>query len=200
MAGRFTVGGVVIGLTGTGLVLTNNGVDNLAVSANGSFTFNAVYPVGSGYNVVVGTQPAGQNCTVAQGNGYLTNVNYGSAVVSCAAVTGKATRTVSTLNAAAQALADKLSGRTLYLTCLDAQSPDTIHGFVLDEMSGLVTPLSGAIYGFPIDAALSKPMQCGAHSVATDGAWIYVRNTATQIVSVYSAGYGPIGSMVTTTR
>ena len=39
---RFTIGGTVTGLTGTGLVLRNNGGDDLAVSANGAFTFATV--------------------------------------------------------------------------------------------------------------------------------------------------------------
>jgi len=35
----YTIGGTVSGLLGTGLVLQDNGGNNLSVSANGSFTF-----------------------------------------------------------------------------------------------------------------------------------------------------------------
>ncbi len=38
-AASYTVGGVVSGLSGTGLVLQNNGGNNLSINANGSFTF-----------------------------------------------------------------------------------------------------------------------------------------------------------------
>jgi hypothetical protein len=199
--GRFTVSGLVSGLTGTGLVLTNNGTDNLAVSANGPFAFGVTLPVGAAYSVAVTTQPAGQSCSVGGGSGYLANVNYGGVTVTCADVNGKATRaTANALTSAVQALAGNRPGRVLYLTCADASSSDSIQGSVIDQATGVVTPLGDVIHQFATDAALSEPMQCGAHSVATDGAWIYVRNTATHIVSVYSAGYGPIGSMVTTTR
>ena len=199
--GRFTVGGLVSGLTGNGLVLTNNGVDNLAVNANGPFTFSMTLPVGAAYSVAVTTQPAGQSCSVGGGGGYLANANYGGVAVTCAGVNSKATRaTANTLTSAVQALGGKRSGRILYLACADASSPDSVQGSIIDQASGVVTSLGDAIDRFPTDADLSKPMQCGTHSVATDGAWIYVRDTATHIVSVYSAGYGPIDSMVTTTR
>ena len=45
-AGTHTVGGTVTGLAGSGLVLQDNGGDNLAVSASGAFTFAT--PVASG--------------------------------------------------------------------------------------------------------------------------------------------------------
>src|SRR5215831_20631647 len=38
-ATKYTIGGTVTGLSGTGLVLQDNGGDNLAVSASGPFTF-----------------------------------------------------------------------------------------------------------------------------------------------------------------
>ncbi len=63
-----TVGGTVSGLTGTGLVLQNNGADNLAISADGAFTFATAASAGDPYNVTVLTQPAGQICTVANGS------------------------------------------------------------------------------------------------------------------------------------
>ncbi len=67
--GRYSIGGMVSGLTGTGLVLTNNGVDNLAIVANGPFTFAGQLPASAAYNVVVASQPAGQTCSVAGGGG-----------------------------------------------------------------------------------------------------------------------------------
>jgi hypothetical protein len=62
--GRFTVGGKVSGLVGDGLVLQNNGGDDLAISRNGPFTFTTPLPDGAMYNVTVRTQPSGQTCTV----------------------------------------------------------------------------------------------------------------------------------------
>src|SRR5260370_36972117 len=37
--GPFTIGGTVTGLTGTGLILQDNGGDDLTLSANGAFAF-----------------------------------------------------------------------------------------------------------------------------------------------------------------
>ena len=41
----YTVGGTVSGLSGGGLVLQNNGGDDIAVSANGTFTFGASFAI-----------------------------------------------------------------------------------------------------------------------------------------------------------
>ena len=66
----YTIGGMVTGLTGTGLVLQDNGGDNLTVSANASsFTFSTAIASGGAYSVTVLTQPAGQSCTVTGGSG-----------------------------------------------------------------------------------------------------------------------------------
>ena len=50
-SGPFTVGGTVVGLTGTGLVIQDNGSDTLNISQNGPFTF--AVPVASGSNYAV---------------------------------------------------------------------------------------------------------------------------------------------------
>src|SRR6267154_1635327 len=68
-APTYTVGGTVSGLTGSGLVLQNNGGNDLAVSANGAFTFLTAQKKGASYSVTVLTQPSGQSCTVSNGTG-----------------------------------------------------------------------------------------------------------------------------------
>jgi hypothetical protein len=69
----YTISGMVTGLTGTGLVLQDNGGDNLTVSASAT-SFNFATPVTSGgaYSVTVLTQPVGENCTVTSGSGTAT--------------------------------------------------------------------------------------------------------------------------------
>ncbi|ABF39769.1 hypothetical protein Acid345_0764 [Candidatus Koribacter versatilis Ellin345] len=66
----YTIGGTISGLTGSGLVLQNNGGDNLTVSS-GATTFTFATPAKSGdpYAVTVLTQPSGENCTVTGGSG-----------------------------------------------------------------------------------------------------------------------------------
>ena len=69
---KYAVGGMVTGLAGTGLSLQLNGGSDLAIAADGSFSFPGI-PDGSTYAVTVGTQPTGlnQTCTVAGGSGTL---------------------------------------------------------------------------------------------------------------------------------
>jgi alpha-tubulin suppressor-like RCC1 family protein len=81
--GPFTIGGSISGLSGTGLVLRNNGGDDLAVADTAtSFTFASNIANGTPYNVGVLTQPAGQTCTVQQGSGTASN-NVVNVAVAC---------------------------------------------------------------------------------------------------------------------
>ncbi|WP_326534600.1 hypothetical protein [Pseudorhodoferax sp.] len=66
---HFTIGGTVSGTSGAGLVLHNNGGDNLTVAADGSFRFATPVGVGMPYAVTVARAPAGQSCAVADGSG-----------------------------------------------------------------------------------------------------------------------------------
>src|SRR5260221_3276672 len=92
----FTVGGTVSGLTGTGLVLQNNGGNNLPVSISGAFTFSTHVDAGADYSVTVLTQPSGQSCTVSNGAG-TASANVTNVAVACASVTLTVGGTVSGL-------------------------------------------------------------------------------------------------------
>lgn len=85
---QFTIGGTVSGLAGTGLVLQDNGGDDLTVSADGSFTFKTSVTSGGAYKVTVLTQPASpaQTCAVTSGSGTAT-ANVASVQVACTTVT-----------------------------------------------------------------------------------------------------------------
>jgi hypothetical protein len=75
----------VSGLTGTGLVLQNNGADDLPIASNGSFTFATSALTGTGYNVTVVQQPANplQTCTVTDGVGTVGGASVVTIAVSC---------------------------------------------------------------------------------------------------------------------
>ena len=95
-----TVGGTVSGLTGAGLVLHNNGGDNLTVPANASsFTFATAIAAGGAYSVSVLTQPDSQACAVTNGSG-MANANISNVVVNCTATTHTVGGTVSGLTGA----------------------------------------------------------------------------------------------------
>ena len=63
-----TVGGMVAGLSGT-VILQNNGGSNLAIAADGPFTFTTLFAPGATYSVTVQSQPADQTCGVTNGSG-----------------------------------------------------------------------------------------------------------------------------------
>lgn len=81
----FTLGGTASGLdSGKRLVLQNKGSDDLAITANGAFTFAARLPAGGAYEVTVKTQPSGQSCSVRHGSGTLAGANVSDVEVACA--------------------------------------------------------------------------------------------------------------------
>jgi 6-phosphogluconolactonase (cycloisomerase 2 family) len=86
----FSVLGSVSGLSGSGLVLQNNGVDNFAVPlpGNGPFAFAAMVLSGGTYNVTVAAQPTNptQNCTVTNGAGTVGGADITNVAVSCVTV------------------------------------------------------------------------------------------------------------------
>ena len=83
----YTIGGAVSGLTGTGLILRNNGGDDLTVAASSvSYTFATAVASNGSYNVTVLTNPGSpttQVCTVASPSG-TASANVTTANVSCA--------------------------------------------------------------------------------------------------------------------
>lgn len=82
----YTIGGAVTGMTGSGLKLRNSTTD-LAIAANGAFTFPGTVPTGTAYSITVGTQPTSpaEICTVANGSGIVNASNVTNVAITCAA-------------------------------------------------------------------------------------------------------------------
>jgi hypothetical protein len=80
----YSVAGTVSGLSGTGLVLSNNGA-TLPVTGSGTFTLGGSFNAGSSYAVTVSTQPTApaQVCTVSNGSGVI-NANVSNISITCA--------------------------------------------------------------------------------------------------------------------
>lgn len=92
-----TIGGTISGLTTNGLVLQNNGGNNLTVPANSNvFQFPTPVAAGSTYNVTVHKQPRGLMCTVSNGSGIVT-ASVTNIKVSCTTATFSISVTVSGL-------------------------------------------------------------------------------------------------------
>ena len=82
---NFRVGGTITNLVGTGLVLQNNGGDDLRIDAGSSFEFPTGVPSGAPYDVTVAAQPTGpaQQCDPANNTGTVTNANVSNVQINC---------------------------------------------------------------------------------------------------------------------
>ena len=81
----YTVGGMLTGLTAGGLVLRNNGGNDLTVPANATtFTFTNPLAPNATYDVTVLTNPTGLVCTVTGGGmGTVTTANVTNVAIGC---------------------------------------------------------------------------------------------------------------------
>lgn len=81
---RYEVGGNVYGLRNSGLILQNNGGNDLAISANSSsFVFPAGCANEEGYNITVKSQPEMQFCMITQGSGTISGASVTNVSVDC---------------------------------------------------------------------------------------------------------------------
>jgi hypothetical protein len=81
-----TLGGTITGLTAAGLVLQDNGADNLTIAANATtFRFPAPVAVGSAYAVTVFAQPSGHTCSVPDGSS-TANTDVTNIAVTCVVI------------------------------------------------------------------------------------------------------------------
>jgi hypothetical protein len=83
----FTIGGTISGLLGTGLVLRNNGGDDLTVAANATnFTFATSVASGATFAVTIQTQPSApiQTCTLMGNTGTVGSAAVTGVAINCA--------------------------------------------------------------------------------------------------------------------
>lgn len=83
---RYTLSATITGLSGSGLVLQNNGADDTAVAPSGSprvASFASKVASGAPYAVTVKTQPVGQTCTVTGGTGTVVAGDVSTVAVNC---------------------------------------------------------------------------------------------------------------------
>lgn len=79
----YPLGGLLNGLTGSGLVLASNGQILRPVPGETTFVFPEQLYYGTLYNVVVLAQPTGQTCTVTGASGKISESTLGTVSVSC---------------------------------------------------------------------------------------------------------------------
>jgi hypothetical protein len=178
--GSFTIGGSISGLTGTGLVLQNNGADSLPVAAAATtFTFKTSVASGGKYAVTVLTQPSSpaQTCTVTSGTGMATG-NVASVAVTCTtnAVSATIGGTVSNLAANSAVILQNNGGDSLTVT---ANGPFTFK-----------TPVTGPTDAYAV-TVLSQPASPTQICTVTSGsgtASANITNVAVNCVLSYTIG------------
>lgn len=81
------IAGTIAGLSADGLVLRNNGGDDLSVHAHAtSFQFATPVPSGGDYAVTIGAQPEGLTCTVSRGAGRNVRATVNDIAIACSAI------------------------------------------------------------------------------------------------------------------
>jgi 6-phosphogluconolactonase len=174
-ASTYTVGGTVLGLAGSNLVLQFvAGTDSpitLTISSNGSFAFTPRLASGATYSISVQTQPVNptQTCTVTNGTGTLSGADITDVSVNCG---GQAAQFAY--------VANKLS--------------NNISAYSINS-AGSLTPIAGSPF-------VSTGSQPDAVWVGAGGGFLYVANRASSDLSIFSIGTGtgvlsPAGTIAT---
>jgi hypothetical protein len=143
-----TIGGTVTGLSGnTTLTLQDNGGDNLAVSANGTFTFATQLSAGTTYVVTILTQPTGETCVIENGVGEVEQSigNVSSIAIIC-------NETISTSNSVLGTVSGLPVGATVVLTNEGTNSV-TVTGTSASSVSFVFPPQAA---GSPYDIAIQS--------------------------------------------
>jgi len=136
---KFTIGGTVTGLTGSGLILQNNGGDDLPVSAGvGAFTFTTSIARGLAYNVGVFTQPSSppQTCSVTNGQGTVMGAHITNISVNCV---NTFTLTVTKAGTGSGTVTSNPAGINCGDTCLASYNSGT-------SVTLTATPAAGSIF------------------------------------------------------
>jgi len=143
---KYVVGGSVSGLSGSGLVLRDNGGDDLAVSANGTFSFATGLASGTAYRVSVTAQPTNpvQNCMVTNGT---------------------AQGTVATAAVTTVAVVCANIGRFVYVANLGDYS---ISAYTIDAATGALKAVAGSPYAGSIKASYVAAEPTGRFLYALD--------------------------------
>jgi 6-phosphogluconolactonase len=117
--GGITIGGVISGLSGNGLILQDNGGDSLSLGSNGTFIFATPVATGDVYAVTVATQPGNpaQSCFVSNAGGTAGNTNVTTVSVTC--------RTI---------------GQLAYVA---NNGSGNVSGFTINPTNGVLTPIPG---------------------------------------------------------
>jgi 6-phosphogluconolactonase len=204
---RYTISVSVSGLAGSGLVLLNNGIDSLTVTASGTATFSTSIADFSTYAIAVQIQPSApaQICSVINGTGIVEGVAV-TVPVSCGTVGTQVGRFAYVVNGAAGSVSGYTVNSTTGALTELVHSPLAIPGAVslrqaLVDPSGSFLYLldSGAdrVYAYKINQSAGgavpvsgSPFLTGNTPVSMTfdftGAYLYVANNGDNTISAYT--------------
>ncbi|MBU1480507.1 MAG: beta-propeller fold lactonase family protein [Gammaproteobacteria bacterium] len=203
----YSIGGAVSGLVGSGLVLQNNGADDLTFTNSGAFSFVTRLAAGAAYAVTVKTQPSGSNCIVQSGGTGTANADVTDVVVVCTSTgalalvansgvtngtNGLSVYRVSPTTGVMSFLANVNAGNTPYAIAL---SPNGLYAYVTNQVGGTVSSYSiDNVTGVVSPIPLSSPSSNNASGIAMDhlGRYIWVANYGFNTVSAFSIGAGGV--------
>ena len=200
---KFTVGGTVAGLTGSGLVLQLNGAQDLPISGDGNFVFPTGVASGTEYNVTVQSQTGTfrEVCRNTFSSGTIGAAAITNVRIDCSVVdgfiyagsakthqihlygysnqTGKilALGPVASLGTNAVSIVSSPSGSNLYVADLGAQ---TVRTYAVNGSKGSLTPV-----GSPITVA--NPIQV---LIDPSGKFLYVPSFVAGSITRFSIDAG----------
>jgi uncharacterized repeat protein (TIGR03803 family) len=134
----YTIGGSIQGLSGTGLVLANDGATLNVNSGSTSFMMPTPVASTSAYLVTVQTQPTNETCTVSNGSGTVGTANVTNVTVNCALTTYTIAGSISGLTATGLVLQNNGTDNT--------SVPANAMGFTMN--TGLI---SGSSYDITVE-------------------------------------------------
>jgi hypothetical protein len=152
----YTIGGAVSGLAGSGLVLQDNGGNDLAMTTSGTFTFSTALAGGTAYSVTIKTQPTSpwQTCVLTNAAGTVSSANVTNVTVTCTTNTYTIGGTVSGLTGSGLVLQDN-TGNDLTIAANSA------------NFTFSTAIASGAAYAVTVKTQPTGPRQTCAVTAAT---------------------------------
>ncbi|MRR16821.1 MAG: hypothetical protein EG826_10240 [Deltaproteobacteria bacterium] len=159
----YTIRGTVTGMVGGGLVLQNNGVDDLIVPLNGTFVFGRAIPTGLTYSVTIKTLPPAisQTCVVVNGAGTVNDAPVNNIIINCLA---PPSRLVVTPPGTFAYAANYKTGN--------------VSAFTINAGTGALVPVLGSPF-----AAGTNP---NSATIDPSGNFLYVANLNSNSVSAYA--------------
>jgi hypothetical protein len=160
----------VIGTSNTtGLVLQNNGGDNLSVSGPGVYVFKTLVSSGSAYDITVLTQPPGNTCLVIGGSGTVSATTVDVTVV--------------------------CPWHVAYMS--GAPNSNAVYGFYIDENLGTLIPFATGAFASgssPSAIAISPDSRLAYVLTGDNTVWVYTIDATTGALSHIATNTVPAGA------